>query len=194
MRETGRTATEIKETAGLGVRRHRTREREAVPVVVTRSLIEMLSTYEGTGSATSIAQHVGVTPSKLRELMDQHEELSAAVLNVQRQMIANVEGGLYKRSVGMEKTYTETSVKHVFDPSTKQMIEVERVKRDKVVITPPDVAAQKYLLANRDPDNWTEKQKLELDGGLVRALKHAADRLKLVDLSPDEWEDVTDGV
>lgn len=83
-----------------------------------------------------------------------HPEFSQAIEQGKDELINQVEKALYRKAIGYEN---------------KKAVKIFQFQGQEVIvpyteIIHPDVAAQKFILSNRRPKEWSEKQALELAG------------------------------
>lgn len=101
----------------------------------------------------TIAEMLGVHRATIYRWMAEHQEFCDAI-RVAREIADELVGfSLYERAVG----YTYDAVKILQNNGVPLVVPY----REHV---PPDVAAQKHWLANRQPDKWREVSKIEHTG------------------------------
>lgn len=100
-----------------------------------------------------VAEDIGVAVSTLKKWISDNEELSDAVKNARALPDIKVEDSLYKRTQGMKKTTTKTTIMSDKDGASKQT-KIEVFEED----IPPDTVACIFWLKNRDPENWRDVQ------------------------------------
>lgn len=88
----------------------------------------------------------------------EHPEFEEAVKYVHEMDVQKSIENLMQRANGQAKTITTKTITR-YD-GTRHVEEIE-------VTNPPDTQALKFLLTNRDPDNWKEKVDLKQSGSLV---------------------------
>lgn len=106
-----------------------------------------------------IAEKLGIPYSTFRRYKREKSELKATIAQGKDKKNDNVIQALYKNCTGY-KYYEETPVKVkeevIADDGTtvlvKERVEVKSIKKYK----PPDLAAQKYWLNNRDKTKWQD--------------------------------------
>ncbi|SFU42945.1 hypothetical protein SAMN04487886_102531 [Clostridium sp. DSM 8431] len=106
-----------------------------------------------------IAEKLGIPYSTFRRYKREKSELKDAIAQGKDKKNDNVIQALYKNCTGY-KYYEETPVKVkeevIADDGTtvlvKERVEVKSIKKFK----PPDLAAQKYWLNNRDKTKWQD--------------------------------------
>lgn len=140
--------------------------------------------YNHTGSATAreLARELGVSPGTLAAWMRDFPAVKAAVTEMRHLADDAVESSLYKRAVGYE--YLETSTSE----TTGGKDGSKTTETEKTVHVAPDVGAAKFWLSNRRRERWSERQVIEIEGGLKQALDHAA---QVLELDMSQWKDVT---
>lgn len=87
-----------------------------------------------------------------------HPEFEEAVKYVHEMDVQKSIENLMNRANGQSKTMTKKTITR-YD-GTMQVEETE-------VTNPPDTQALKFLLTNRDPDNWKDKVDVKQSGNLV---------------------------
>lgn len=122
-----------------------------------------------------LAETFGVARSTVEEWQKNHPEFSASIDLGREDANRKVEQCLFQRATG----YTFDSEKIVVVAQGEHMgSAVERVPIKEHC--PPDVAAQKHWLNNRDPKNWKERTTTEheVGSGLAKLLEEADKRVK----------------
>jgi transposase-like protein len=103
-----------------------------------------------------LAKLFGVCKATINVWKKKHPEFAEQIRKGRDEFdSANVEDKLLKRAMGY--TYTETTMER--DEDTGEMVEVKKVKRH----IPPDTAAQRYWLNNRQPERWKNVKHVEAD-------------------------------
>ena len=108
-----------------------------------------------------IAEKIGVSRKTLYEWAKNYEAFGEALARSRTKANRAVEGALYKRAVGyttkVKKNYKLREVK--YDQTGKKLSEKERlVTAYDEVHVPADVGAQKFWLANREPEEWRNRE------------------------------------
>ena len=95
-----------------------------------------------------IAVTLGVSYSGFRGYKKKQPELLGVLAENKKIADNAVKGALYQRAIGM--TYTKEVKEKDKDGNT--------IVRKETVVVPADVQAAKFWLANRDPDNWKNRE------------------------------------
>lgn len=101
-----------------------------------------------------IAEKMGIVTSTLYEWKKQYSEISEALKSGKEVVDRQVENALLKRALGYE--YEEVSEKYEMGILTERKITKKQVV--------PDTTAQIFWLKNRKPDEWRDKQTVEIPG------------------------------
>lgn len=117
-------------------------------VAVARKMCEMGATD------ADLAEAFDVVPSTIWRWQCSIPEFAKAINISKKHADARVERALYQRCLG----YTYDAVKIMQYEGTP-------IKVDYLEHCPPDVAAIKLWLTNRQPDRWAEKQQHKHDAG-----------------------------
>lgn len=110
-----------------------------------------------------IAKNVGITAKTLYAWKKQYSEICESLKKGKEVVDIQVENALLKRAMGY--TYTEVKVENGED-GTKVTKTVKEVV--------PDTTAQIFWLKNRRPDQWRDKQNVELSGAVDTNNPYAA--------------------
>ena len=125
-----------------------------------------------------LAKHFGVAPSTIGEWKLRHPLFSASIDLGRKDQTDKVERSLFERATG----YTYPSEKIVVVSQGNNMgSSVERVDIKEHV--PPDVGAAIHWLKNRRPEEWKDKQDLNVSGSIT--IEKALELLNAVK-KPDE--------
>lgn len=141
-----------------------------------------------------IAKNLNITPSTLYDWKKKYPEISEALKSGKEVVDIQVENALFKRAVGYtynedkyisvpmdeaeyfekldeymnhykyehpEATDSELILAREQFPKTKEILAERKVKE-----LPPDTVAQIFWLKNRKPEQWRDKQNVELSGRL----------------------------
>lgn len=100
-----------------------------------------------------IASNAGITPSTLYEWKKKYSDISEALKKGKEVVDIQVENALLKRALGY--TYKEIKV--------EETAEGEKVTTTTKEVV-PDTTAQIFWLKNRRPEQWRDKQNMELSG------------------------------
>lgn len=135
-------------------------------------------------SQKEIAERLNIGYSTFRELKSTNLALSALFPNSARlkrfpnEKIKKVEKALYERAIGYEYEQEEhIKVKESGYDERGKKWEKESIKTvSKKVFVPPDVAAAKFYLINRDRRNWKDNpHKVENDKQILHLRKKEAE-------------------
>ena len=111
-----------------------------------------------------VAEHLGVAVRTVHRWKKTHPEFQKALIETKATLDSRVELSLYRVAIGYR--YTEVEVTLEDGKVTK------RIEREREV--PPNVAAIRLWLTNRDGANWRDKQDVNVTGDLTITL-HAVD-------------------
>ncbi len=120
-------------------------------------------------SNEDLAAYIGISTSTLYEWQKKHSEFSEALKEGKDYCVAQVEGALFEKSKGINKTFMETNTEtfEVYDPDGKLIgKKIRTINREKVIYVPPDTKAAMFYLTNIAPDDWKQKQQTELSGSI----------------------------
>lgn len=130
--------------------------------VVIETLIKTLTENAhkaGAGTASKLSRMLGIPIPSFHRVMRDSAEFRAAVVDIRGTADDKVEASLYDRAVG----YTATEVRKTEGLDKNGMrVESETVVEKEIA---PDVGAAKFWLINRRPDDWAERQEVEVTGG-----------------------------
>lgn len=101
-----------------------------------------------------VAEHLGVAVRTVHRWKKDHPEFAKALLETKALLDSRVELSLYRRAVGYRYTEVEVTIE---DGKV-----VRRVEREKETL--PDTNACRLWLTNRDPENWSDRQRVEHGG------------------------------
>jgi len=121
-----------------------------------------------------IAGKMGISKSTFYEWQKKFPEFAEAICEGKEIPDRNVENALYKRACGFE--YEEVT-KEVDEINGKMI--TKRVKK----YYPPDATSMIFYLKNRKPEEWRDKQQVELSGSLDIAdiIEKSRERVKNAD-------------
>jgi len=122
-----------------------------------------------------IAGKMGISKSTFYEWQKKFPDFAEAICEGKEIPDRNVENALYKRATGYE--YTEVTKER--DPETGALVVTKEVKKTCL----PDATSMIFYLKNRKPEEWRDKQQVELSGGLDIAdiIEKARERVKNAD-------------
>lgn len=101
-----------------------------------------------------IAKNIGISRETLNQWKNKYSDISDALKKGKEIVDREVENALLKRALGYD--YEEVSEKYEGGVLTEKKI----TKRHVV----PDTTAQIFWLKNRKPDDWRDKQNVEVSG------------------------------
>lgn len=106
----------------------------------------------GGKNRTQIAEALGINRTTLYRWMERHKSLSNAIKHGMLLATDLVEEALHKAACGYR--YREDRLTPI---GTVESVELERA---------PDTAAAKFLLKNRRPEDWQDKQQVDHSGAI----------------------------
>lgn len=101
-----------------------------------------------------IAKNVGISRETLHQWKNKFSDISDALKRGKEVVDREVENALLKRALGYD--YEEVSEKYEGGVLTEKKITKKHVV--------PDTTAQIFWLKNRKPDEWRDKQNVEISG------------------------------
>lgn len=108
-------------------------------------------------TADEIAEDLGIAASTLKKWLKENETLGEAVKHARSVSDTEVETSLYKRAVGCKITKRKTII--TTDSNGKPMpARIETFEED----VPPDTTACIFWLKNRNPENWRDRQEVDV--------------------------------
>lgn len=116
-----------------------------------------------------IAEELGISITTLRNWREAHPSLHAAIQNGRDHWaVTTVEQSLIKRAQGYEyeEVSTEPAVGRDKDGGVYVLTDKPIVKTVKKHM-PPDTRAAQFVLTNRSPERWKERQQVEHSGTLA---------------------------
>lgn len=206
VRGTGRSVKErrMSQTSDPG-------DRQGRPTLYRPWVLDDVAKYtgeDGAGTITEMARYLGVGNETITGWMEQHEEFREAMRAVRRRIDEKVEQALYKRAVGYTiPNNTKKTEKVIVKGADITGIELDdddeefTVEGEKIVLTeaqthiPADVTAGKFWLGIRNPEEWRETKKIEIEGSapwgeLLRRVDEALiEDAEYEDLTPEEDDD-----
>ncbi len=127
-----------------------------------------------------IANNIGINPKTLYSWMDRYSPLKEALRLGKEPADRKVENALFDKATGY--SYVEEvpiKVKEVLYDKGKRVSEIERVEMVEVIRhVPAETTAAIFWLKNRKPQEWRDKQDLELAGNVDGVVK--------INIMPDE--------
>lgn len=112
-----------------------------------------------------VADHLGVTIRTIHRWKKTHPEFKKALIETKAILDSRVELSLYRVAIGY--SYTEVEV------TLEGGVVTKRVERTKEV--PPNVAAIRFWLTNRDPENWCDRQAVDYSGAVDVSIRNMSD-------------------
>lgn len=107
-------------------------------------------------SLEQIADNIGISKPTLYAWIGKYPKIAEAIKQKKDIADRNVENALYKSAVGYE--YEETKKEYEDGELIKETI----IKK----VVPPNVSAAALWLKNRKPDQWRDKQEINVNGTL----------------------------
>ena len=103
-----------------------------------------------------IAKNLGISKDTFYKYKKEHPDFSDLLKRSKEVVDREVENALFKRAMGYEYTETKTETSEDGIKVTKTIKQVA-----------PDVTAQIFWLKNRKPQEWRDKQEMNLAGSLT---------------------------
>lgn len=100
-----------------------------------------------------IIEEMGISEKTFYTWKKEHVEFSQGISEGELELLGQVKRSLYHRAIGHRR-----KAEKIFQFQGEPVI----VPYTEVI--EPDIQAIKYILNNRDPENWSEKQNIELGG------------------------------
>ncbi len=120
------------------------------------------------------AHNMGISRETLNQWKKKYSDISDTLKRGKEVVDRQVENALLKRALGY--SYKETTSKLVVDKNTgKSHMEVTKVVEKEVV---PDTTAQIFWLKNRKPEEWRDKQDVQVSGALETEKSKLDDLIK----------------
>lgn len=141
-------------------------------------VINTIFDHAGNATTRELSRELGVSASTLVRWMKEFPAINSAVREMRSYVDDGIESALAKRAKGY--TAYETITKTEDDSTTVT---------EKEIHIAPDVGAAKFWLTNRRPDQWADKQTVEVSGNLQHILSHLDE---VFDLAATEYKDETD--
>jgi len=128
----------------------------------SEELIEKLCKHLKQGATiTSTCQAIGISRETFYDWMKKKPDVSDTIKKAMAIPDQKVENALYKSAI-MGHRYTEKEYKGVAVGEKVKMILVKKVRK----FIPPNVTAQIFYLKNKQPDEWKDRQDIDLSGDL----------------------------
>lgn len=109
-----------------------------------------------------IAHNMGIRRETLIEWKKKYPNISNTLKRGKEIIDRQVENALLKRALGY--SYKETTKELIFDKETgKTELKITKEVEKEVV---PDTTAQIFWLKNRKPEEWREKQEVQMSGAV----------------------------
>ena len=117
---------------------------------------------------------MGISRETLNQWKKKYSDISDTLKRGKEVVDRQVENALLKRALGY--SYKETTSELVVDKNTgKSHMEVTKVVEKEVV---PDTTAQIFWLKNRKPEEWRDKQDVQVSGALETEKSKLDDLIK----------------
>lgn len=169
------------------------------PPVFGPTILRIMDEFpeDKSGTITQIARHCGVNQRTISTWMDKHEDFYQAVMRVRRRADDQVVDKLWNRAKGytIENPVERVEEEDVFVKAsdmggTKPVPELIDDQDEEVMVKgtkrkvsrttqfthiPADGAVGKWWLQNRDPDNWSDKRTVSIEGDFWSALPDRVD-------------------
>lgn len=107
-----------------------------------------------------IAHNMGISVATLYNWKTKYLEILESLKRGKEVIDIEVENALLKRALGYK--YTETTKELITNPATNEQELVVTKTVEKEVV--PDTTAQIFWLKNRKPNDWRDKQNIEVNG------------------------------
>ena len=113
-----------------------------------------------------IAQNMGISTKTLYEWKNKYGEICEALKKGKEIVDRKVENALLERALGgIHEVKKVFKVKETYYDKSGRKCEKEELKTGiEEIYVPGDTTAQIFWLKNRKPDEWKDKQKIELNG------------------------------
>lgn len=112
-----------------------------------------------------IADRLGISASTFYHWRKEHPEFCEALNEGKEVVDAKVEKALLTRALGYEYDEVEETQDIKQSKSGEEVAHKRRIVRKKAVI--PDVQAQRLWLLNRRPEQWRDKQDINVNGAIT---------------------------
>lgn len=115
-----------------------------------------------------IAHNMGIGYSTLQAWKNDYQDILDTLKRGKEVVDRQVENALLKKALGDKVTLKKPiKIKEVLYENGKRIKETERVEyADEEVLIPPDTTAQIFWLKNRKPEEWREKQEVQMSGAV----------------------------
>ena len=118
-----------------------------------------------------ICKRLGIAPTTLKRIRKEYPEVNDLLKEGKDEADFKVESSLYRRAIGYEVEETTTEVK-VGEIGSAQATVIKKVKKHNA----GDTTAQIFWLKNRKPDEWRDKQDVNVTSDdWVQGLKTLTD-------------------
>ena len=107
-----------------------------------------------------IAQKIGIKTSTLYDWKNRFPEISEALKKGKEVVDIEVENALLKRALGYSYTETTRELQQNVLTGENELVVTKTVEK----FIPPDTTAQIFWLKNRKPEEWRDKQAVEVSG------------------------------
>lgn len=132
--------------------------------LTTEGLLQLEAWARNGLTDEQIASNIGISRSTLAEWKKKYSDISDTLKRGKEVVDIQVENALLKRALGY--SYVETTRERVteLDPQTGEPVIKMKVTKEVTKEVQPDVTAQIFWLKNRKPQEWRDKQQVELSG------------------------------
>jgi len=125
----------------------------------SKELVETLCKHLKKGSSIkSACAAVGISKETFYEWKKKKPDFSDSIEQAMAVPDKKVENALYKNARGF--FYTETEYKSMASKDGLKVIHIPVKKVRKMIV--PNVAAQKFILINRNPEEWKDKKEQDV--------------------------------
>lgn len=128
----------------------------------SKDIVEEICNYIREGDSQKIAvKKAGIAEGTFYKWINLHDELKEAVKKAKEEFRATITGkleaSLWKKAIGYEVTETETE--YVSDKDGKPRIKCQKTKVKHIA---PDTGALVFALTNVAPEEWINRQKVDV--------------------------------
>jgi len=142
----------------------------------SKEIIEKICKHLKKGATiTSACEAVGISRETFYDWLNKKPDVSDTIKKAMAIPDKKVENALFKTATGSFR-YTEKHYEQVTDEK-KKTTELKLVKTVRKRV-PPNVTAQIFYLKNRKPEEWKDRQNLELSGNVLIKVISAVPRSK----------------
>lgn len=116
-----------------------------------------------------IAENIGINPATLYEWKKRYPKISESLKKGKEVVDIQVENALLRRALGYEYTEVTQEVCENAEIGEMELRVTKKVTKEVV----PDTTAQIFWLKNRKPNEWRDKQNMELSGEIKTSNPYA---------------------